>query len=287
MNKFLLMLVLCMMAVVQSCSSDQEPMFPDTHLPDTELSHMIIQFEGKIYETDVLTIGDSVKYLNEEYDEIYRSKISKMKDIATLMREDEEGRSVVEYFSNEKNLLEKYTFIAPYSSQLDSREISTRSKEINMWPANKTCHHILAVAELYDDRNFSDTKLISYATDQWATTIPKLKDLGFNDKTSSIKVENRMSVSTTYNLYVGPESYITDKHTYSGSHLRPVLKSYKDSNYSGAVLYCIGAPTGSSSIHRDYNLKNIGWNDKISAIAWMIVVDFIDNDPSIPPHAGC
>lgn len=37
---------------------------------------MIVKFEGKVYETDVTTIGDSVVYLNKEFAEIYISRIA-------------------------------------------------------------------------------------------------------------------------------------------------------------------------------------------------------------------
>ena len=78
--------------------------------------------------------------------------------------------------------------------------------------------------------------------------------------------------------------------THSGSAIRPVLTCFEDSYYSGSVIYCIASPTGSPTDHIDTNLKNIGWNDKISAIGWQLVVDFSvfnGENPQIPAHPGC
>ena len=59
---------------------------------------------------------------------------------------------------------------------------------------------------------------------------------------------------------------------------------------SGAVIYCIAPPTGSSDIHADYNLKTIGWNDRISSIGWVLVNDLsiLEGDnPQFPAHKDC
>lgn len=59
--------------------------------------------------------------------------------------------------------------------------------------------------------------------------------------------------------------------------------------YDGKVLYCIAPQTGSTQEHFDNNLKNIGWNDKISSITWILVTDyrqFIDDNPDAE-HPDC
>ncbi len=285
MKEILMLIGLCTLLAMQSCSSDQDPTFIESGDQVLEVSHMIIKFEGKTYETDVVETTDSTIYLNEEYAEVYRSKISKISDVAVILSKDEYGNNCAEYFLNEKKLLEKLDFIQLNDTSIIMAETATRSKVIDMRPSNDYSVS-LAVAELYDDRNFSDTKLISYATASWATAIPKLKDLGFNDKTSSIKVYNKMSPNTEYTITDG----FNILGIHRGSGIRPVLKSYKDTGYKGAVLYCIAPPTGSNAIHSDYNLKNIGWNDKISAIAWLMVYDsslFTGDNPVIPAHGGC
>lgn len=68
------------------------------------------------------------------------------------------------------------------------------------------------------------------------------------------------------------------------------MKCFHNSNYSGTVIYCIGTPTESATDHLDYNLKNIGWNDRISAIEWLLVYDFDafkGDNPEIPAHGDC
>lgn len=72
---------------------------------DATISHMVIKFEDHIYETDVMTQGDSITYLNEEYAEVYRSKISTNPNIAAITYMDESGVCNLEYFNSETQLL--------------------------------------------------------------------------------------------------------------------------------------------------------------------------------------
>lgn len=288
MKKFFALISFCILIAMQSCSSEEDLMFNEPNSSDASLSHLVVKFENRIYETDVIAVGDSVKYLNEEYDKVYRSKIVNIPNIAAVVSTNEAGTTFVEYFYSEKKLRDKYNFIPLENRSEQMTDNSTRSGVIDLMLANNTSP-ILAVAELYDDRNFKDTKLISYATAAWATGVPKLKDLGFNDKTSSIKVFNKMNPNSSYTIeYIAIG--ITHHKTHSGSGIRPVLTCFEDSNYSGSVIYCIASPTGSPTDHIDTNLKTIGWNDKISAIGWQLVVDFsafIGENPQIPAHPGC
>lgn len=288
MKKFFALISFCILIAMQSCSSEEDLMLNEPNSSDASLSHLVIKFENRIYETDVIAVGDSVKYLNEEYDKVYRSKIVNIPNIVAVVSTNEAGTTFVEYFYSEKKLLDKYNFIPLENKSEQMTGNSTRSGVIDLMLANNTSP-ILAVAELYDDRNFKDTKLISYASTSWATSVQKLKDLGFNDKTSSIKVFNKMNPNSSYTIeYISIG--IPHHKTHSGSAIRPVLTCFEDSYYSGSVIYCIASPTGSPTDHIDTNLKNIGWNDKISAIGWQLVVDFSvfnGENPQIPAHPGC
>ena len=275
----------CIMFAMQSCTSDEEPMMPETTKSETSISHMVVKFEDRIYETDAMTVGDSVRYLNEEYAEVYQSKIKNNPNIAAVVSSDSIGTTYVDYFPSEKKLLEKYEFI-----QLERNENisgnATRSKIIDLVVGDNSSP-ILAVAELYDDKNFKDTELITYMTPQWFGSVPYLKDHGFNDKASSIKVYNKIKSSTYYTIYSVNFPY---QKTYLGDWIRPVLKCYHNSYYEGGAIYCIATPPGSSVDHTDTNLKTIGWNDRISSIEWLLVttLSLIEGDnPSFPPHKPC
>lgn len=259
---------------------------------------MVVKFEDRIYETDAMTVGDSVRYLNEEYAEVYQSKIKNNPNIAAVVSSDSIGTTYVDYYPTEKKLLEKYEF-KQLRNEENSSVYNTRSHDIDMMIPNNDAP-VIAVAELYDDRNFKDRKLISYATTSWATSISHLGGVGFNDKTSSIKVINKMNASTFYKIYYSDSAvspYPTQSFTYRGDRIRPVLKCYHNSGYSGAVIYCISKLAGSQGMpgapvqdHADTNLKNIGWNDRISAIAWLLVYDFSvfnGDNPEIPAHKKC
>lgn len=291
MKKIPILLWACLLVIIQSCSSQEEPISCQEQVK-TRTSHLVIKFDNQIYETDVVTVGDSTVYLNQEYAEVYRTKIATNPNVAAVMSSEDDGTICLEYFPNEKELVNSYAFMGLEEKENPTANTATRGGTIDMWPPN-TYGTILAVAELYDDRNFKDTRLISYATTTWATAIPRLTELGFNDKCSSIKVFNKMQPGTAYTisyLLSGNVTGFPQQKTIYGSGIRPVLKCFHNSKYSGAVIYCIGTPTGSATDHLDYNLKNIGWNDRISAIAWLLVYDFDafkGDNPEIPAHGDC
>ena len=278
--------------VTQSCSSDLEPMVSEINKTDTSVSHLVVKIGDHFYETDVVSQGDTVKYLNEEYEMVYRTQIAPNPDIAAVFTSDESGNSYIEYFISESQLLEQYEFLQPEDMIEAMPEAVSRGGTINLFPDNRPSI-VLAHAELYDDKNFDDTRLLTYVTTTWMNSVARLKDLGFNDKTSSIKVFNQMRPDYEYTIssYEHPETN-TGLHrcTHKGSDLRPVLKCYQDSDYKGSVIYCIASPTGSSIDHTDTDLKKIGWNDKISAITWFVAYDFsvFEGDPPlIPAHPDC
>lgn len=77
-----------------------------------------------------------------------------------------------------------------------------------------------------------------------------------------------------------PSLVVAEKSS-SGSTPRPPITLQKG--------YCIAPQTGSTQEHFDNNLKNIGWNDKISSITWILVTDyrqFIDDNPDAE-HPDC
>lgn len=294
MKQFLVLLNVCILLAMQGCSSNQDPEIPETNDPNPTISHLVVKFEGKIYETDVMTVGDSVTYLNPEYAELYSSKIAIMKDVAATVSKDENETTYVEYFPSEEQLLKTHQFFQLEENTETTLPSPTRANDINLWNPNIPTT-ILAVANLYDDRNLKDRKLIAFATTNWANSVPRLKDLGFNDKTSSIELENRMSPGTSYRLFFYYDNQTGTPNqsgmmTAYGSSIRPVLKCYHNSDYSGTAIYCIAKPTGSSDNHIDHNLKDIKWNDRISSIAWILVTDnslFQGPEPEIPAHPDC
>lgn len=273
------------------CSSDKEPDIRDSHEDFMKVSHMIVKFNGNTYETDVKTIGDSVIYLNHEYAEIYSSQISNNPEIATLVHADDSGIYYVEYYSSEKELLQKYEFLHIENSDFSAPQ-TKGDKIIDLMPTINTSP-ILARAELYDDKQFDDTRLFAYATTTWQNSVAKLSQYGFNDKTSSIKVFNLMDPNRSYGIQaVNPDTgaIIFPTTFHSGYVLRPVLKCYHNSNFSGAKIYCIALRSGQNGEHADYNLKNIGWNDRISSIEFLLVYSdslFEGENPEIPAHPEC
>lgn len=285
MKNLLKITALCILVAMQSCSSEDEPQYPVANQPNSEISKMVVRFNGKIYETDVKETGDSVSYLNEEYAEIYHNKIEKASKIAILLTSDEDGTTYADYYYSEEELLERYKII-----KLPDVE-PTRSREINLIDSNDT-DPLVATAELYKDKDLKNDVLKVYTTTVGGTVISNFKTIGFNDCVTSIKLINKLDPNTKYILGKGPDSLVNIIGT-SGSQIRPVLACFKDANFSGSVIYCVASPTGSSVDHTDSNLKKIKFNDKISSLGWNIVTDFslfTDKDGTgakFPPHEDC
>lgn len=292
---------ICFITMIQSCSNEQEPTINGGSAEsEVIISHMVVKFEEKIFETDVKVIGDSVVYLNQEYAEVYNSKISKLPELATVMTTEDEV-TYVEYLASKEDVEKKYSLIRIPNTPVELEAIGTRSKVIDM-EYQYSSENVLGYAELYDDRNFSDTMLKCNVTDRGASTCAYLKNYGFNDKCSSIKVYNKMRLGHHYELWNGT----TYLGSYDASQLRPVLVCFENSDYNivnnyvykGKILYCIAPATqafltNNPQVHKDSNLRKIGWNDKISSFQWIMVNDFRafesinGNDPAIPAHPEC
>lgn len=79
-------------------------------------------------------------------------------------------------------------------------------------------------------------------------------------------------------------------YTKPGGELRVCFTSYEDSYYQGKVLYCVGeywrGPLSMSydRPHADYNLKKLGWNDKISSCVFKVIKVGEITNGSIKPH---
>lgn len=95
MKKLIKFACLCLTVSMQSCSSEDAPEYMGVNDQDAANSKMVVRFDGKIYKTDVKEEGDSVSYLNKEYDELYHSKIATSPNIAAVLSSDEYGTTYV------------------------------------------------------------------------------------------------------------------------------------------------------------------------------------------------
>ena len=68
-----------------------------------------------------------------------------------------------------------------------------------------------------------------------------------------------------------------------GKDLRTCLLGYQNINYKGDVLYCVSNESGDPNPHEDYDLKKIGWNDKISSVEFKIIRED-EISEYYPPH---
>jgi hypothetical protein len=198
-------------------------------------------YKGITYEVPCKLEDGILIFMDKEFSDLYQNEISKLPNSATLSVSENN----VEYFENLDELLSAKQMRIVETDQNQSKV------EIRVATSGQSGSVIL-----WDDVNYEDRSLvfdIGYV-DWWS--IPHLSNYqNFNDKTSSLKVFNYISSSST----------ITDAYgyTYPGSDLRVTFVGYENNNYSGNVLVCFCAP---GATHQDNRLANIGWNDKITAI---------------------
>lgn len=273
------LLSIALMGIVLSCSNEE---IPSKGMADdaNEKFSLIIKFEGKTYNVPCALQGDSVVYLDEDFNTLYKSEISRIPNLAALTYQDDNGIDVVEYYRSQKEL-EKAKHISYFNEKETNFAISSRADQTMPEPT-------AGRAILYDDTNYKDRAIkLNVDLDRYPS-ISNLKDYdNFNDKTSAIRVFNFLNPSKNYK----PSYFdIMDEGT-PGSQLRTCLISYEDINFQGKVLYCVADYTDGQDLskpetasHQDGRLKNIGWNDKISSVVFRIITISDINSGDITPH---
>lgn len=279
-----------LLGFMSSCSKDDED--PDFERPyDEEEGYgsgivtkagsfsLIVKFEGETYNVPCALENDSLIYLDEDFNALYKEKISQIHELAALSYKDEQGNDVLEYYHSDKEL-ESENGMFNFNDEIVEHNVLTKAPM--PMPEPKAGRAIL-----YDDTDFKDrTVVIDIDYDiQWA--IPNLKDYDdFNDKTSAIRVFNFLEPNSWYR-----PSYAVPGYSVSGSNLRTCLIGYEDSNYGGKRLYCIAPYANgqnlndpSTASHQDNSLKYLGWNDKISSVVFRIITVGLIDSGEFTPH---
>lgn len=240
---------------------------------------LVIKFEGETYNVPCALENDSLIYLDEDFNALYRAKISQISELAALSYKDEQGNNVLEYYHSGKEL-EEENGIFNFNEKIVENNILTKAP-LPM-PEPKAGRAIL-----YDDTNFKDRTVVIDIDYDIQYAIPNLKDYdSFNDKTSAIRVFNFLQPNSWYS-----PSYAVSGYSVKGSNLRTCLIGYEDSNYGGRKLYCIASYTNgqnlndpSTASHQDSSLKYLGWNDKISSVVFRIITVDLINSGEFTPH---
>ena len=248
-NNYLLGALALLMAAT-SCTKDEEtPMNEFSNmgtrsmvLNDSVESYNIkVRYDGVLYDVPCQSYGDSIVYLNKEFENLFINELSKNPNLVTFIDED----GVIEYFQ---------------SNEIFERESKIHFLETEVNEIDNTLARGLIVGDysgageaiLYDDTGCTDNHNLKMTIGyNYMLDIPKLKTFGMNDKTSSIQVR----------------SFIKD------NNLRVVLIAFENdtfnlSNTKKAVLYCIAKY---NEMHQDLNLKRVpahgrdSWNDRISS----------------------
>lgn len=259
---------------ITACSNVDEPETEELNSNDMT-SLLTVKYKGETYTIPCIMKNDSLIYLDKKFNELYKNEIEKLPNRAAFCYKDEQGNDVIEYYSSSKELEKetKITYIGNNNTRM--------TRDAMPQP-------VAGRAILYDNKNYKDRTVIMDADLNIFPNIPNLKGYaGFNDKTSSIRVFNFLNPNKSYKpSYALPETPGTP-----GSQLRTCLIGYEDSNFKGSVLYCIATYSNtenlndpSTATHQDYNLKKIGWNDKISSARFRIITVDNINKGIYTPH---
>lgn len=270
-----LMTVACSQEVVNESLSEKS---------ESDEEELIVKYNGKTYTTQVVYEGDSVIYLNQEYADIYENEIKTATDLAIYLHKDESGRDIVEYYNSEEDLQESVNISIIENMPVEniSTTLTRGSNTLYEIPIDGK---ILGEALMFDDKGYSDRRVKLKVTEKLYQFIPHLKAFAnFNDKTSSIKVYNYMSPNGKYNGdRWQPTGGVPGNDYILGKDLRTCLLGYQNINYKGDVLYCVSNESGDPNPHEDYDLKKIGWNDKISSVEFKIIRED-EISEYYPPH---
>lgn len=301
MNKLIIFTAALIAAVFTSCTSDEPNINYETTSVNCGFS-MIAKYKGKFYNVNGVNNGDTVVYLNKDFNDVYINEISKLPQKAMIVYPDSEGNQIVGYYSSVEELEKDNGISYVTLNSFSEQDITPTRGDTHVTPDEGG--DIIGRAILYDDTNYKDRKIIidisNKATFFYCLHLKSLD--GFNDKTSSIRVFNLMTSKYAFSPS-GFASTNTDGKVTTGGNLRTCLVGYEDNLVmdsdgkilmtGGDILYCISSRTGSENLetestaqHQDYKLKNIGWNDKITGVVFCIIAAQ-DINNTVTPHKSC
>lgn len=278
MNQFKFLPILALSLGCFSCTSYvEEPINAEEEtMPDPDKAFMLtVVHNGKAYDVQAKTVGDSLVYLDEEFSKIYETEIKGKVDKAVLTYKADDGRDVVKYYATTEELEEENGI--EYFDNTPEAPVLSRGGESLPIPAGT-----VGRAVLYDDKTFKDRDITFDINETTYFAIPNLKNYAnFNDKTSSIRVFNLLEPNKLYSPTGTPYREEGINATY-GRDLRVCLVGYENTNYGGSILYCVSREYKPIDLsltleqmrdvyHCDWRLSKIGWNDKISSLVFRII----------------
>lgn len=249
-RNYLLTGTLALLMAITSCSEESDtPVNDSSNLQtrSTELSENVenftikVRYDGVLYDVPCKSYGDSIVYLNKEFENLFVNELSKNPNLITCVNED----GIIEYFQS-KEKFESTCKLRFLDADVDEADNPlTKGQTVGDYSG-------AGEATLYDDTGCDDNSNLRMTIGyDYMLDIPRLKSFGMNDKTSSLQVK----------------SYVNDPN------LRVVLISFENDTFnldnpSKAELYCIAKY---NETHQDLNLKHVpahgrdSWNDRISS----------------------
>lgn len=234
---------LMFMLMTVSCSHDNDlyppPPFDEIKDGSVEYYTLHVIYEDKDYYSLCKIDGDSTFVLDEELKAFLAEMESR--NFSIVAHND----STIEYCKEKEDVMP--------SSEIS--EIMTKAGPVQ---------GDIACLDLWDDTNFRDThREFHIKSNSELFDIPVLKDYGLNDKVSSLKIQNTMSISTATTNLIAIVTVWEDSDFNYGDHDRTKhrMNFYAAPGQIGSYENLKKIPCGSSSS---------SWNDRISSLSFHI-----------------
>lgn len=211
--------------------------------PQDDVFNLEISYQGQVYDVPCsLDEEGNLVYLDTKFKELYDKELSQYPNLVTL----DCGNNKVAYFRSFEDMLQQKGYnLLETNEGVEPRALTDLAGRVTLW----------------DDTGFKDRSVTVDVDYLQYYACPHLKPAyDFNDKTSALKVWSYIPENTTITF---------NGKTYNSDDLRVVFLGYEDDNYRGKVLCCI--PDNNGVAHEHARLKDIGWNDKITAVVFRII----------------
>lgn len=212
---------------------------------DDFIEFLNITYKGETYENVPFSYDEMGEFLflDDSFSIIYEKELLNNKEWSIKI---EDSSHITFYKDLNSNLL---------SNGIEHLSPITENIPSVFFKETRSSYEFLAKLELFDDKYFKDRHYPWYLNDTTIyVSVSNLKNFnGFNDKTSSLIIENNLPNSPNYSFKLG-------NYTYPCSEIDAVFIGYDDKNFSDRTIVCL-ATAGTVKEHPYLP----GFNDKLSS----------------------
>lgn len=234
------------LSLLTACTSENEIETSSTTTRAETIETITVNYNGERYLNIPISFdenGDFI-FLDKEFSSVYENELADDENLSIHIKSSDE----IEFFHSLKLNLESngYDYSSCERQMEQALSVDDRITRLG--------YEYGAIVELFDDKNFADTKLTFRLTPEViAVEERRLKYQGFNDKCSSLIVTNNLPNDSTQSIQLGEFSYPCSK-------VDAVFIGYEDKDFSKKTITFIATP---GTRREATSLPN--FNDKMSS----------------------